>query len=166
MVDTFEALTHERPYRKAAFSVSDAMKEIIEKGRGIYDGLALKSLMKRIGLYPVMSLVELSNRKIARVVKLNPQFPLSPMVKIEFDEHGNKVKDEPLLDLAEHQIVHILNVVRNTAPADIKDHAEHRQSHHDHGETVKKKNTWWKDLIPVILITLVAILLLYVVLKI
>lgn len=107
-VDSFEAMTHQRPYRKKNLDVNAAIKEIIETGRGVYDRDVLKALMNRVGLYPVMVLVELSNKQIARVVRQNRQFPLSPVVRIEFDEAGNKLKNPPILDLKENQLVHIV----------------------------------------------------------
>jgi HD-GYP domain-containing protein (c-di-GMP phosphodiesterase class II) len=37
VADSFEAMTHERPYRSKPFDVSHAIKEMVEKGRGLYD---------------------------------------------------------------------------------------------------------------------------------
>ena len=73
--------------------VSSAMKEMVENGRGVYDREVFKALMSRVGLYPVMALVELSNRQIARVIKQNRKFPLSPIVRVEFDESGEKLNE-------------------------------------------------------------------------
>lgn len=107
VVDAFEAMIHHRPYRQKPLEVSEALREMVDRGRGVYDRDAMKALMSRIGLYPVLSLVELSNHKIARVMRQSRKFPLSPIVRIEFDEDGNKLKTPVLIDLSKNQLIHI-----------------------------------------------------------
>ncbi len=133
-VDAFEAMTHERPYRRKALDVSRAVKEIIEKGRGIYDRDVMKALMSRIGLYPVMSLVELSNRQIARVLRQNRQFPMSPVVQLEYDEEGNKLKDAPILDLTRNHFIHVVGPVGSV------ESFARRHHHHEHQHRVAGKD--------------------------
>ena len=113
-VDSFEALTHYRPYRKIPLDVSAAIKEMIEVGRGVYDRDVLKALMNQVGLYPVMTLVELSNKQVARVIRQNKKFPLSPLVRVEFDEQGRKIKDPQPLDLTKNQLIHIVRLLGGT----------------------------------------------------
>lgn len=120
VVDSFDALTHQRPYRKQPLDVSEAMKEVIELGRGLYDSLALKSLMGRVGLYPVMSLVELNSKQVARVMSQNPQFPLSPTVRIEFDEKGRHVAKPTLLDLSQSRFNYIVGPAQEKETAKSK----------------------------------------------
>lgn len=115
VVDAFEAMTHHRPYRQKPFEVSEALREMVDRGRGVYDRDAMKALMSRIGLYPVLSLVELSNHKIARVVRQSRKFPLSPIVRIEFDEDGNKLKAPFMIDLSKNQLIHIHAPVGSSA---------------------------------------------------
>lgn len=160
VIDAFEALTHERPYRQKPMDVNTAMKEIIEMGRGIYDGIALKALIGRIGLYPVGSMVELSNKQVGRVIRQNRESPLSPIVRIEFDEWGNKMNNLPLLDLSQHHLVHVIGPITDT-PAygkmRIQQSNEPATLHRDHPLA---------GFIPMILILIVLGLLVYVVLKI
>lgn len=163
IVDSFEALIHERPYRQKPFEVNQAMKELIEAGRGIYDGGTLKALMGRVGLYPVMSLVELSNKQIARVIRQNKKFPLSPVVKVEFDEWGGKAKTPPVIDLTQHQLVHIIGPIRDV-PSFGRPRVEAPQAAKE--SAPPKETSRIRDFIPVILIILVIGLLLLVVIKI
>ena len=123
IADSFEALVHERPYRNKPFEVNEAMKQLIDSGRGgVYDRAVLKALMVRIGLYPVMTFVELNNKKIARVIRQNREFPLSPTIRIEFDETGTKLKQPMILDLSTTHFVHITGSLK-------KDITEVQKSH-------------------------------------
>lgn len=157
IADSFEAMTHHRPYRQRPLEVSEALKEMVDRGRGIYDRDAMKALMNRIGLYPIMSLVELSNKKIARVIRQNRKFPLSPFVQIEFDEEGNKLREPLVLDLAKNQLVHILGAVGNSSSMGKERIEKHRS------ET--KKAFKILDLVPLLFAAALLAGLIYLVLK-
>ena len=160
-VDSFEAMTHQRPYRKKALDVNTAIKEIIETGRSIYDRDVLKALMSRVGLYPVMTLVELSNKQIARVVRQNRQFPLSPVVRIEFDEQGSKMKNPPILDLKENQLVHIVGPLSPVVSYGSKEVEKSKKK-----PPKQKKWTFIKEIIPFLMIIGLIAFFVYILLKI
>ncbi|MBN1689299.1 MAG: HD domain-containing protein [Candidatus Omnitrophica bacterium] len=160
VVDAFEALTHERPYRQHPLDVSEAIKEIIEMGRSVYDAVVLKALMERIGLYPVMSLVELSNKQIARVVRQNRGYPLSPVVNIEFDERGKKLLKPVLLDLSQSRVMHIMKTVGDATSSF---HAA-RLAEEKAGK--KDQMKFFKDVIPFLVIATAIALLFYIIIKI
>lgn len=112
LVDSFEAMTHQRPYRNKPLTVSEAIKLIITEGRSTHDKDVLKAMMNFIGVYPIYSMVELSNKKVAKVLAQNRKFPLSPLVQVEFDEWGKKLKTPEILDLSESRLIHIAGPVR------------------------------------------------------
>ncbi len=117
IADSFEALVHERPYRKEPLEVHEAVKQLIDAGRGVYDRDSLKALMVRIGLYPVMTEVELSNKQIGKVVRQNRQFPLSPVIRVEREDPGGILAKPFLIDLSRTQFVHIVGPVRRSVAA-------------------------------------------------
>jgi putative nucleotidyltransferase with HDIG domain len=78
VADIYDALVTERPY-KAAFSQRDAVEMIMSLTDEL-DMHAMKSFLGSTILYPVDSLVELSNGETARVVKNNPDYLLRPTV--------------------------------------------------------------------------------------
>ncbi len=158
IVDAFEAMTHHRPYRPKAMEVSEAMKEMVDRGRGVYAREPLKALMNRIGLYPVLSLVELSNKQIARVLKQSRKFPLSPVVKIEFDEEGKKLRAPQIIDLSKNQLIHILGPM-GTTPS----YGKERQEKHVKPE--KEKSFSILEVVPFLLVLGVLAGLVYLVLK-
>jgi putative nucleotidyltransferase with HDIG domain len=78
VADIYDALVTERPYKKA-FSQRNAV-EMIMSMTGELDMKAMKSFLESMILYPVDSIVELSNGEKAKVVKNNPHYILRPVV--------------------------------------------------------------------------------------
>ena len=78
VADIYDALVTERPY-KSAFTQKDAIEMIMSMTDEL-DLNAMKSFLESMILYPVDSLVTLSNGELARVVKNNPNYILRPTV--------------------------------------------------------------------------------------
>ena len=78
VADIYDALITERPY-KQAFSKRDAVEMIMSMTDEL-DINAMKSFLESMILYPVGSIVELSNGEKAKVVKNSPYYILRPMV--------------------------------------------------------------------------------------
>lgn len=78
IADIYDALVTERPY-KTGFSKRDAI-EMIMAMTGELDINVMKSFLGSIILYPVDSIVTLSNGEKAKVVSNNEQYPLRPTV--------------------------------------------------------------------------------------
>lgn len=78
IADIYDALVTERPY-KSAFSQREAV-EMIMSMTGELELTAMKSFLESMILYPVDSIVELSNGEKAKVVKNNPHYILRPTV--------------------------------------------------------------------------------------
>jgi HD-GYP domain-containing protein (c-di-GMP phosphodiesterase class II) len=108
LCDSFEALAHERPFRKP-FHPADAMKAIIADKELLYDKAILRAVIESIGMYPVGSLLKLNNNKIAQVVQTVPGSPLRPMV----DAYEENFSDSaPVsLDLSKDNNLYVLSLV-------------------------------------------------------
>lgn len=78
VADIYDALVTERPY-KAAYSQRDAVEMIMSMTSEL-DMDAMKAFLESMILYPVDSIVTLSNGEKARVVKNNPHYILRPVV--------------------------------------------------------------------------------------
>ena len=78
VADIYDALVTERPYKKA-YSQHDAIEMILSMTTEL-DITAMKSFMESMILYPVDSIVQLSNGEQARVVKNIPHYILRPVV--------------------------------------------------------------------------------------
>lgn len=79
--DVYDALTSDRPYRKATFP-----NEVIEYIMGCadthFDYEVLKHLIKIIVAYPIGTFVKLSNGKLAVVVKNYPENTMRPLIRL------------------------------------------------------------------------------------
>lgn len=78
VADIYDALVTERPY-KPAFTQRDAVEMIMSMTNEL-DMTAMKSFLESMILYPVGSIVELSNGEKAKVVRNSPHYILRPVV--------------------------------------------------------------------------------------
>lgn len=78
VADIYDALVTERPYKKA-FSKRDAVEMLMSMTNEL-DIKAMKSFMSSVILYPVDSVVTLSNGELAKVVENNPNWIMRPKV--------------------------------------------------------------------------------------
>lgn len=78
VADIYDALVTERPY-KQAFSQRDAVEMIMSMTHELDMG-AMRSFLESMILYPVDSVVELSNGEKAKVVRNSPHYILRPTV--------------------------------------------------------------------------------------
>jgi putative nucleotidyltransferase with HDIG domain len=78
IADIYDALVTERPY-KSAFSQREAVEMIMSMTQEL-DMHTMESFLQSMILYPVDSIVELSNGERARVVKNSPYYILRPTV--------------------------------------------------------------------------------------
>lgn len=110
--DAFTAMTAQRAYRKAILGY-DAMETLLaDKGRR-FDSNVVKSITKSIGVYPIGSLVLLSNAAVARVVGIAPEAPRSPSIRMLIDENGRPYRDNEgtIIDLRESQDISIIQAI-------------------------------------------------------
>lgn len=88
VADIYDALVTERPYKKA-FTQRDATEMIMAMSHEL-DLKAIQSFLESILLYPIGTVVSLSNGEKAKVVKNNEGYPLRPKVVAL---HSGKVYD-------------------------------------------------------------------------
>ena len=84
IADVFDALTSNRPYRKA-LSPSEALEYIMGNGGIHFDPQIIGTFVEGIALYPVGTKVELNNGMHGIVVKNYPNLGTRPVVKILSD---------------------------------------------------------------------------------
>ena len=78
VADIFDALVTKRPY-KGPISGREAMEMILALGSEL-DNTVIQSFIESVILYPVDSIVELSNGEMAKVVENNKRYPTRPKV--------------------------------------------------------------------------------------
>lgn len=85
--DAFVAMTSKKPYRKAMLAY-EAMKALLNDNGIHFDPNVVNALIRSIGIFPIGSMVLLSDSSLCRVIKSVPDFPLRPQLRLLIDEHG------------------------------------------------------------------------------
>lgn len=96
VADVFDALTSNRPYRKA-MSPSEAIEFIMGGGGTYFDPDVIIPFTEKIAPYPVGTSVRLSNGCVAIVVKNYRDCPVRPVIKVI--KEGNEMVKPYFLDL-------------------------------------------------------------------
>lgn len=81
IADAFVAMISQKTYRESMVGY-EAMKKILDDTQKRFDPDLLKLFVQIIGIYPIGSIVLLSNNVIAQVVQGNPEMPFMPEIKI------------------------------------------------------------------------------------
>ncbi|MBD3393041.1 MAG: HD domain-containing protein [Chitinivibrionales bacterium] len=108
--DSFEALTHNRSFRKA-YHPGDAMKVIIDGKVSMYDREVLRALIDTIGIFPVGSLVQLNTNNIASVIRSVEGSPLRPVVQIVDSDKAAAGVGSRVIDLSKEKSMFITGLV-------------------------------------------------------
>jgi len=97
-VEVFEALTHNRPYRERPQVASEAVKYLLESGSDQFVDRVLKTLILKIGLYPVGSYVLLATDEIALVLEHREHNPMRPLLAVMTDRAGKLLPSPRVTD--------------------------------------------------------------------
>ena len=110
IADVYDALTSDRPYRKA-ISPNDAIEYILSKGDTQFDYEIVKAFSKAIVPYPTGTLVKLSTGDIAIVTDVFRNFGLRPQVIIiKKGTNYNSQEIGQTVSLMEHLDIVIKNI--------------------------------------------------------
>jgi len=100
VADAFEAMVSERPWRNSMIGY-EAMKSILSDNQRRFDPEIVTIFIRAMGLYPVGSLVLLSDGSIGRVISSSEEAPLRPEIIILINSAGREYKGDtgPAIDL-------------------------------------------------------------------
>ncbi|MBN1131330.1 MAG: HD domain-containing protein [Chitinispirillaceae bacterium] len=91
IADMYEAFSSPRPYRDAYIPYKALELVIKASKQGLLSGELVRSFVQFMSLFPIGSIVELSNRCIGKVIRTNPTSPSKPVVSVLFDSDGNEL---------------------------------------------------------------------------
>lgn len=97
IIDTFDAMTSERPYKKRSFPF-DAFKELERSAFGKLNPKLLFMFLEKMASYYIGEIVRLSTGEYGEIVYINPQCVYKPIIKIDNafvdlqQEHGVTVE--------------------------------------------------------------------------
>jgi HD-GYP domain-containing protein (c-di-GMP phosphodiesterase class II) len=111
MTDVYAAMTSRRPYRDRILGY-EAMKYILSSSATLFDPNVVKAFLRCMSLYPIGSLVEISNGMEGVVVAANPLFPYRPLIKITRDGAGRETGDDgDVVDLLKEKSLGIIRQI-------------------------------------------------------
>lgn len=112
VADAFEAMVCERPYRNSMTGYY-AMKNILSDNSRRFDPAVVKSFISSMGIYPIGSIVLLSDSSIGRVTSIHSNTPLRPELMLLIDSDGTEYKDGTglVVDLLQEKNLFILKAL-------------------------------------------------------
>jgi len=108
--DSYEAMTHNRPHKKALMQFV-SVRQLIESKDRLFAPQILKVFLEEMSLYPIGSYVKLNNGAIGRVIHTNRSLPLKPLIKLLFDGRGKKTVADEFIDMATNSVLNVVDVI-------------------------------------------------------
>jgi HD-GYP domain-containing protein (c-di-GMP phosphodiesterase class II) len=112
VADAFEAMVSKKPYRNPMVGYQ-AVKNLLSDNSRRFDPAVIMAFTRIMGIYPIGSIVRLSDGSVARVVSLHIEAPLRPVVQILMDEDDSIVSADKAkaIDLLEVKTLFIKEAV-------------------------------------------------------
>lgn len=111
VVDSYDAMTSDRPYRRA-LSPAAAVRKVYEGGGTLFDPEIVAGFIHTVGVYPVGSLVRLESGHLAVVAEVHPDDLLRPVVRVIFHAGRRQYVTPMEVDLSRRHGNHFGQVVR------------------------------------------------------
>lgn len=108
--DSYEAMTHNRPHKKALMQFN-SVRQLIESKDLLFSPQILKVFLEEMSIYPIGSYVKLNNGAIGRVCRTNRSLPMKPVINLIFDGRGKKVDTGEVIDMAQNYVLNVVDVV-------------------------------------------------------
>ena len=113
VVDVFDALVSDRPYRRRLLP-HEAVKELLVAERRTFPREILKALVEQFSVYPLGTTVRLTNGGVGTVTKVNSCYPLRPVVRMN-DQQECEGSSSCEIDLSRMPLVSIAEVLHPPA---------------------------------------------------
>jgi len=97
--DAYDAMCSNRPHAQCV-SPYQALTTIISLSGRQFSQLAINRFIRKYGLYPVGTVIRLSDNTYSVVTQVNEGKPTYPVVQVVLDEKLQQVKDGPVIDLS------------------------------------------------------------------
>ena len=108
LADTFEAMAHPRPDRKAR-AMYFAVKEIIDQRNAQFDRQTIRALVHIVSIFSLGSLVRLNNGEVGRVLGISKRHPTRPKVEVLIDARGKRPAAARVLNLEAEPLIYIVD---------------------------------------------------------
>lgn len=110
LVDCFVAMTQPRPWRPPMMP-HDAAKELIYVRKDEFDPAFIKVFLKKVSIFPINSLVRLSNNEVAQILAVHEDSPMRPTIEILQPSRGKQLTEPKIMDLRSRPLIYITGSV-------------------------------------------------------
>lgn len=114
VVDVFDALISPRPYRKRLLP-HDAVLELVVAARTAFPREVIKALVEQLSVYPLGTTVRLTTGEIGVVTRVNPHYPLRPVVRVDTSRGHQLPGVNRFVDLSLTPLVSVLETLDSPA---------------------------------------------------
>lgn len=111
VINHFEALTAERPYRRP-FSLHEAVSIMLGQ-KEKYHPAAIENFVRVVGIYPISTFLMLNTGEIGVVVRNNPENLFLPEIKLVLDPAGKQYSKDVIVNLINEKRRSVVRVVDN-----------------------------------------------------
>ena len=99
IVDSFDAMTSQRPFSSIVFSPHKAISHLYELRNSLFQAEMVEQFIQTVGLYPTGTLVELNTGEVAVVTAISGLKRLRPTVILILDENKQPYEEFRTIDL-------------------------------------------------------------------
>jgi HD-GYP domain-containing protein (c-di-GMP phosphodiesterase class II) len=121
VADSYDAITSKRVF-KQLLEGHPGLLELLKGRKSLYEESVVKALIYCLSLFPLGSLVLLSNAAIGRVIRTNPSSPKAPTVQILIDKDGNRLSELAIVQTAGEEGGSVPAVKRNLFWKEVEAH--------------------------------------------
>lgn len=111
IVDSYDAMTSQRPYRPA-ISPSMALAQLYDERGNQFDPALVAAFVRTVGIYPVGTLVQLESGHLAVVDEIHDENTLTPVVRVIYHAARRQYVEPVTVDLARKVGNHYGQIVR------------------------------------------------------
>ena len=109
LVDTYIAMSRERPYRERL--LTETIKSILKEAKNQFPVGVLKAFLNAISLFPLNAYVKLNNKSIGRVVGTEKNQPLRPTIEVVYDNLGKKPEEKEIIRLSDNPLLYVVDTL-------------------------------------------------------
>lgn len=109
VAQAYSAMIKKRAYRNEKISFN-VMKEILKSSGKNFDPSIVTLFLDTMAIFPIGSVLQLSNKKISIVVSSNMGKPLKPIVKLILDENTQRLEIPEFINLVDNPDLQITKI--------------------------------------------------------
>jgi len=105
IIEVYEAVTHPRPYHRVI--PYEGVKMVVQEARTSFEPKLVKAFLNYITAYPPGSYVLLNSNEIGKVVSINENLPMRPVIEVFINGGGKRLEKPRRIDLAKSPVLSI-----------------------------------------------------------